>query len=425
MRLLIKNGRVVDPANNIDAALDILVADGKIVKVAKDIKANGAQIIDAADKIIIPGLVDMHVHLREPGREDKETVESGTAAALKGGVTTLLAMPNTTPAIDSEENIALLKKIIGKSAQANVLICGAISKGRLGKELSGIAELKKAGALAISDDGSSVDNDDLLLDAFKQAKEAGLLVICHSEDKALSGKGVVNRGLIATRMGLRGISHESEYLRVERDIKLAKKTGVKIHIAHVSCKESVILIAAAKKQGVKVTAEAAPHHFSFTEEAVLGFDTNFKMNPPLRSKADREALRQALKDGTIDCIASDHAPHTENEKDIEFDRAEFGVIGLETELSAAITELVETKLLDWPRLVEKMAVNPARILGIDQGSLATGKDADIVIIDPKQERLVEKQKLISRSKNCAFLGMKLRGVVEYTIYKGEVHPWNS
>jgi len=373
----------------------------------------------------MPGIVDMHVHLREPGREDKETIETGTKAAIKGGVTSVLAMPNTQPAIDSPENAQLLKSIINKTAKANVFICAAITKERLGKELTDIVKLKKEGVVAISDDGSSVDSDELLLKALAKSREQDILVICHCEDKSLSAGGVVNLGIISTRLGLRGISCESEYKRVQRDLQLAEKAKARIHIAHVSCKESVELIAKAKKKGIKLTAEVTPHHFSLSEEAVLGFDTNMKMNPPLRTKDDLAALKEGLKNGAIDVIASDHAPHTENEKEIEFERAEFGVIGLETELAASIRELVKTGLLDWPDLVKKLCLNPARILGIDKGTLGAGCDADIIVVSPDKEWIAKKEGFVSKSKNSAFAGKKLTGVVEYTICNGrinEVYP---
>lgn len=424
-KLLIKNAHVIDPANNRDEILDILVENGKISKVAKEIKNEIKEIIDAMGKIVMPGLVDMHVHLREPGREDKESVATGTRAALKGAVTSVLAMPNTLPAMDSVENVRLLKEITQKTALANVFIAGAITKERLGKELTDIAKLKKEGIAAITDDGSSVDNDELMLKAFKKAKAQGILVICHCEDKALSAKGVVNLGLTSTRSGLRGISKESEYKRVARDIRLADKVKQAVHIAHISCKESLELISQAKKKGIKLTCETCPHYFSLSEEAVLGYDTNMKVNPPLRSKEDVAAIKQGLKDGVIDVIASDHAPHTENEKDIEFERAEFGVIGLETELAVAITELVNPGLLDWPRLVRKMSLNPAKILGIDKGTLSPGKDADIIIVEPEKEWTVEEDKFVSRSKNSAFLGRRLKGVVEYTICGGKISYKNT
>lgn len=419
MKILVKNGRIIDPANNIDGILDILIENSKISKVAKNIKNGAEKIIDATNKIIIPGLVDMHVHLRQPGREDKETVESATSAALKGGVTSLLAMPNTAPAIDCVENVALLKEIIQKTARAEVFIAAAITKGRLGRELSDIANLKKQGVLAITDDGVSVDDQELLLRALKLAKEQKVLVICHCEDKSLSGNGVINLGIISTRLGLRGISKESEYKRIERDIKLAEKVGAPIHIAHISCQESLEIIAKAKVKGIKVTCDATPHHFSLTEEAVVGYDTNMKMNPPLRSKQDVEAIRQGLKNGTIDVIASDHAPHTENEKDIEFERAEFGVIGLETELAVSITELLHTGLLGWKALVEKLALNPAKILGIDKGTLREGGNADIVVVSADKEWVVQKEEFVSKSKNSPFIGRILKGLVEYTICRGK------
>lgn len=420
MKLLVRNGRVIDPANNLDKVCDILVEAGKISRVADNIKANGDNIIDATGKIVFPGIVDMHVHLREPGREDKETIASGTKAALAGGVTTLLAMPNTDPAIDSVENARFLKDAIQKTASADVLICAAITRGRQGKELTDIVKLKKEGALALSDDGSSVDSDALMLEAFKKARQEGILVICHSEDKFLSNKGVVNLGLTSTRLGLKGIPGASEYKRVERDIQLAEKAKAAVHIAHVSCKESVELIASAKKKGINVTAETAPHYFALSEEDVLGYDTNMKINPPLRGKLDREAIKKALKNGTIDAIASDHAPHTENEKEIEFERAEFGSIGLETELAVSITELVKTGLLDWLGLAKKLCLNPAKILGISKGSLSVGQVADLIIIDPEREWVVKKEGLLSKSRNSAFLGRKLTGKVEYTILSGKV-----
>ena len=420
MKLLIKNGRVVDPAHNLDEVLDILIEDSRIAKIAKNIKAEANKIIDAAGKIVMPGAVDMHTHLREPGREDKETVLSATRAALAGGVTSLLAMPNTSPAMDSSDTVRRLKGIISNRSVAHVVICGAITRGRQGKELTDIAGLKREGVLAISDDGCSVDNEGLFLQALKEAKENNILVISHCEDKKLSNGGVVNLGWTSTRLGLRGISKESEYKRVERDIQLAQKAGAPLHIAHVSCKESVEIIAHARKKGLTVTAETASHYFSLTEEAVLNYDSNKKMNPPLRTREDVLALKQALKDGTIDAIASDHAPHTENEKEIEFERAEFGVIGLETELAVSISELISPDLLDWSGLVRKISLNPARILGLGKGTLGIGADADLVVIDPDKEWTVEKSAIISKSKNSAFLGRRLKGVVEYTICNGKI-----
>ena len=420
MKLLIKNGHIVDPASNIDKVCDILVKDSKIIKVAKNISERADKTIDAKGKIVMPGIVDMHVHLREPGREDKETVASATKAALRGGVTSVLAMPNTEPPADCAETVKFLQGIIKKTAAANVFISGAITKGRLGEEISDIAQMKKAGAIAITDDGSSVDSEILLLGALKKAKTEKVLLICHCEDKTLSKKGVVNLGEVSTILGLRGISKESEYKRIQRDIDLAQKAGASIHIAHVSTEESVEIIAKAKKKGVRVSAETAPHYFSLDQASLFQYDTNMKINPPLRKREDVEAVKQGLKDGTIDAIASDHAPHTENEKDVEFDRAEFGTIGLETELAVSITELVKPGVLSWSELVKKISFNPARVLGINRGTLKKGSVSDITIVDPDKEWVVEKDKFCSKSKNSCFIGRNLIGKVEYTILSGKI-----
>jgi len=420
MKLLIKNGHVIDPGNKIDEIMDILAEDGKISKVTRGIDVKADTVIDAADKIVMPGIVDMHVHLREPGREDKETVFSGTKAAAKGGVTSVLAMPNTLPSLDSAGVIKTLSDIIKKTANVGVFICGAITMERTGKKLTDIAALKKQGVIAISDDGNSIDSDELMWQALKEAKKEKLLVICHSEDKSLSGKGVVNLGITSTRLGLRGIPKESEYKRVARDIMLAEKSGANVHIAHVSCGESVEIIRKAKKKGVKVTAETAPHYFGLNEEDLLDYNTNMKVNPPLRTKDDVLAVREGLKDSTIDVIASDHAPHTENEKEIEFEHAEFGSTGLETELAVSVTELVSREVLTWSELVKKISLNPANVLRIDKGTLGPGKDADIAIISADKEWVVNKVGFASKSKNSAFIGRKLKGAVEYTIYKGKV-----
>jgi len=425
MKLIIKNGHVISPADNLNDICDVAVQDNKILKIGKNLKEIADNTIDAKDKIVMPGIIDMHTHLREPGREDKETVSSGTLAALVGGVTTVVSMPNTLIPIDSIENIKLLKGIIEKRAQANVFICAAITKDRAGRELTNIAKFKKEGVVAISDDGASVDNAEVMLKALKKAKDAKLVVICHSEDKFLSANGVVNLGFTSTKMGLRGISKESEYKRVKRDIDLAEKINASLHITHVSCLESVEIIAKAKKKGIAVTADTAPHYFALSEEAVWGYDPNLKMNPPLRTKDDVLAIREALKQGTIDAIASDHAPHTENEKEIEFERAEFGVIGLETELSSAITYLVEGKILDMVELVKKMTINPAKILGINRGTLSPGRPADIIVVSKDKEWVVKKDSFHSKSKNSAFLGKTLKGVVECTILGGKIAYVNS
>jgi len=420
MRVIIKEGFLVDPVNNFIGNFDILIEGSKIKKIDKKIEEPADKFIQAKEKIVLPGLIDLHVHLREPGREDKETIFTGTKACGKGGITTALAMSNTQPPIDSKENLKLLKEIIKRDAQIEVLPSATITLNREGKKLVDLKSLKEEGVFVFTDDGSSIEDEDLMLQAMLKAKKEDVLLFLHCEDKNLSAKGVVNLGLISTRLGLRGIPKEAEYKRIERDLKLAKETDCPIHITHVSCKESIELIAKAKEKGVKVTCDTAPHYFALTQDELLDFDTNKKVNPPLRTKEDVLAIKQALKEGIIDCIASDHAPHTEHEKEIEFENAEFGTIGLETELSVAITELIDTGIIDWQKLVELFCINPAKILRIDRGTLTVGQEANLIILDSQREWIVKKEDFLSRSKNSAFLGKKLKGKVEYTFYRGNI-----
>lgn len=408
-KYLIKNGRVIDPANNIDDNLDILIAADKIEMLGKGIKADSAEVIDAKNLIVTPGLIDMHAHLREPGREDEETVLTGTRAAVKGGFTTIACMPNTEPPLDNPAIIKSLREIIEKDAACNVSIIGCITEGRAGKRPTDFHKMIKEGVLAVSDDGSSVDDEKVMAEALQQSKEEGLLVIEHCEDRKISANGVMNQSFTATKLGLRGVPRAAEYEIVKRDIELAKEVSWKIHIAHVSTRESVDLIRKAKKEGIKVTAETAPHYFSLSEECCATYDSNTKMNPPLRSKSDVEAIKEGLKDGTIDVIATDHAPHTDNEKDVEFDFAPFGIIGLETALSLAIMELVEKNILSWNELIKRMSVNPARILGIKRGNLKKGAVADITMIDPAREYTYTKDSVQSKSKNSPFINWVLKG----------------
>ncbi|MFA5256342.1 MAG: dihydroorotase [Candidatus Omnitrophota bacterium] len=405
---LIKNGRVIDPADKIDDMLDILISDGKIKKIGKGLN-DKAEIVDAGGMIVAPGLVDMHTHLREPGREDEETVLTGTLAAIKGGFTSIACMPNTEPPLDNPAIIKSLKETIKRDARVNVFIIGSITEGRAGKRATDFHKMKKVGAVAVSDDGASVDDDAVMSGALEQSKEENLLIIAHCEDRKISGDGVMNHGFIATKLGLKGVPSESEYERVKRDIELAKKISARIHIAHVSAKESVDIIRRAKAGGIKVTAETAPHYLALTEECCATYDSNTKMNPPLRSKEDADELKRGLKDGTIDVIATDHAPHTDSEKDVEFAFAPFGIIGLETALSLCVMELVEKKILSWPELITKLSVNPSKILGIDRGTLKEGAIADIVIIDPGKEYTYEKESIMSRSKNSPFINWILKG----------------
>jgi len=423
-RYLIKNGRVIDPGNKIDDILDVLISDGRIEKTGKTLN-DKAELIDAKGMIVAPGLVDMHAHLREPGREDEETVLTGTIAAIKGGFTSIACMPNTEPPLDNPAIIKSLKDIINKDARAHVFIIGSITEGREGKRATDFHKMKKAGAVAVSDDGSSVDDEAVMSGALEQSKEENLLIIEHCEDRKMSGNGVMNHGFTATKLGLKGISSESEYERVKRDIELAKMASARIHIAHVSAKESVDIIRRAKAEGVKVTAETAPHYLALTEECCAAYDTNTKMNPPLRSKEDAEELKRGLEDGTIDVIATDHAPHTDSEKDVEFAFAPFGIIGLETALSLSAMELVEKKAISWPELLIKMSVNPSNILGIDRGSLRKGSIADLIIIDPNREYVYTKDSIASRSKNSPFVNWTLKCMVREVFVGGRLAVKNG
>lgn len=408
MKYLIKSGRVINPIDKIDAILDILISDGRIKEIGKDLSGEGSQVIDAKGKIVAPGLVDMHAHLREPGREDEETVATGTRAAIRGGFTSIACMPNTEPAIDSLAAVRGLKKIIKDNALSNVSIIGAITKSRAGKRLVDIKEMKKEGVIAVSDDGSSVEDPRVMQEALKEARANFILLVAHCEDARLSSHGVINEGFISTKMGLRGMPKASEYERVRRDIELAKKESARIHIAHVSCKESVELIRKAKKDGIGVTAETAPHYFTLTEDCCVTYDTNTKINPPLRAKEDVEAIKEGLCDGTIDTIATDHAPHTDSEKYVEFDFAPFGIIGLETALSLSVMELVGKDMLSWPELILKMSLNPAKILGLDRGHLKKGSVADIIVVDAEKKYIYKKDSIESKSKNSPFIDWELK-----------------
>jgi len=419
--MIIKNGLVIDPANKLEGIFDVLIKGPKIQKVAKDINAKGEKIIDAKNKIVIPGLIDMHVHLREPGREDIETVKSGTHAAIYGGITSVLAMPNTIPAIDSTKIVERLNDIIKKDALSNVFIAGAITKERSGRDIVDIKNMKKKGVIALSDDGNSVEKDSIMLNAIKKAKEQALLIISHCEDKTISKNGVMNEGVMATKLGLRGIPKSSEYEMVMREVKLAKKAKAHIHIAHVSCKESVDIIRKAKKEGVKITAETAPHYFSLQDTCLATYDTRTKMNPPLRSTEDVEAIKEGLKDGTLDAIASDHAPHGKHEKETVFESAAFGIIGLESSLALAILNLVDTKVISWKKLVELMSLNPAKILGLkSKGKLSAGSDADITIIDREKTWVFEKNLIKSKSKNSPFIDWHFKGKATSVIVGGKL-----
>lgn len=421
MKLLIKNGHVIDPANGIDEVTNIFVENGVIseVGVDKDLDGLDIEIIDASGKIVTPGLVDMHVHLREPGQEYKEDIETGTRAAVCGGVTSVACMPNTDPVCDNETVVTYIKKRAEEVGYANVFPVGAISKGLEGKLLAEIGEMAFAGAVAVSDDGRPVENSGLMRRAIEYAKMFDVIVISHCEDPAL-GEGDMNEGAVATAMGLRGISPAAEEVMAARDILVAEAIGGRVHIAHISTRGTVELIREAKKRGVKVTCETCPHYFALTEDACMGFNTNAKMNPPLRTADDVAAIKEGLADGTIDCIVTDHAPHHPDEKQCEFGYAKNGIVGLETSLGLGIKCLVNEGVLTMSQLIEKMSVNPARILGIAKGSLAVGQAADITIFDPDKPWTVDITKLHSKGKNSPYDGFELFGKPEYVIVNGEV-----
>lgn len=421
MKIVIQGGRIIDPANGVDGVYDLLIEDGKIKGMEQSLPViDGARVINAQGKLVTPGLVDMHVHLREPGREDKETIATGCAAAVAGGVTSLACMPNTVPVNDNKSVTEFILNRAREKNLVNVYPVGAISKGLKGEELSEMAELCEAGVCAYSDDGRPVMNSLLMRRALEYVRLFKLPLISHCEDLNLCADGVVNEGFVSMITGLKGIPCAAEEVMVSRDILLARMTRSTVHIAHVSTVGSVALIRQAKREGIPVTAEATPHHFSLTEELALSFDTNTKVNPPLRSQSDIEALIEGLSDGTIDVIASDHAPHTLAEKEQEYDLAPFGIAGLETLLSVSLTSLYHTKKLDLPTLVAKMTSHPARILKIPGGTLSLGSPADICIIDLEKKFIVDAGKFYSKGKNTPFHGQELTGAPVMTLRAGKI-----
>jgi dihydroorotase len=420
VRLLIKGGHVIDAKNDRDGIFDILLEDGKVTAVEKDIEQACDDIIDAKGKYVIPGLVDAHCHLRDPGFEYKEDIESGTASAAMGGFTSIACMPNTNPVADCEPVIRYILNKAGQDGYVNVYPIGAITKGLKGEELAEIGELKFAGAVAISDDGKPVRNSSLMKKALQYASMFDMTVISHCEDLDLVDDGVMNEGCQSTLMGLKGIPSAAEEVMVARELILAEYTNVPVHIAHVSTELSVDLIRNAKKRGVRVTAETCPHYFSLTEKACEGFNTMAKVNPPLRSEKDVKAVIEGLCDGTIDIIATDHAPHHVDEKNVEFNLAANGLIGFETALSLAITYLVKPGYLTVRDIVEKMCLNPSRILGLNKGTIEQGYAADITIFDQNEKFTVDVSRFKSKSRNSPFDGFRLYGAIYHTIVGGNV-----
>jgi dihydroorotase len=416
--LLIKNGRVIDKSQNLDAVCDVLAIDGVITKIEPNIEFEAQTIIDATNLVVCAGLIDMHVHLREPGFEYKEDIKSGCEAALAGGFTGVACMPNTKPVIDNVETINYIQSK-AKETKVKVFIIASVTKGLKGEELSDFEMLKNAGAIGVSDDGRPVENLEKMKEAMELALKNEMVIISHCEDLEIIENGIINKGAVSQKLGVEGMDRISEDSITKREIEIAKQTNTKIHIAHVSTKGSTELIREAKKQGVKVTAETCPHYFSLDESLLLKRDADYRMNPPLREKEDVNAIIEGIKDGVFDAIVTDHAPHSFDEKAV-FEKAPNGIVGLETSLAAGITFLVEENQIDLGQLLMMMSSNPAEVLGIDGGKLKIGATCDIAIIDTKKEWEVVPQKFLSKSKNTAFKGMKLKGKAIYTIANGEI-----
>jgi len=419
--ILIQNGRVIDPANNRDILADVLIRSGKIDQIGKvnDLPQD-VQRIDAKDKLVVPGLIDMHVHLREPGNEEEETIASGSAAAVAGGFTSVVCMPNTDPPIDNEATVDFVYRQAAEAGICNVFPAGAITKGRAGKEMAELGQMVRAGVVAFTDDGNGVQDTSVMQRALKYASMFDIPVCQHCQVDSLAGRWCMNAGYHATVLGLPGMNRLAEELMLHRDIQLIRQTGNRYHALHVSTAGSVELIRQAKDQGSKVTCEATPHHLLLTDESCTTYDTNYKMCPPLRTDQDVEALLQAVKDGTIDCLAGDHAPHLQSEKELEFVAAPCGIISLECALGLYVKALIEPGIINWPRLIEMMTANPARILGIDKGTLTVGADADITIIDPKSNWSVDVNAFRSKSRNCPYHNWQLSARPTHTLVKGVI-----
>lgn len=420
---LITNGRIIDPANKVDKIADILIENGKIAQIGKSLTKKNINKIDAKGKIVTPGLIDIHVHLREPGREDKETIETGMRAALKGGVTSLLAMPNTTPPADNQTVIEYQLSKANKLGLANLFVTGSITRNE--DRIAEMNELKKTGAVALTDDGRDVQNEGLFRHALEWAKTFDMPVFCHAEVETLTDEGAMHEGSVSLELGLPGIPRSAEDMAIQKNIMLAQDTGAKIHISHISTCRGVQAVRQAKKDKIKVTAEATPHHFALTHEECRGWNTNAKMYPPLREEEDRLAVLEGLADGTIDVIATDHAPHLQNEKYLPFVDAPNGTVGLETLFGAVLTYLVRPKILSLPEAIAKMTVNPAKLLGIKKGTLSIGADADIAIFSVEQKWMVDPNRFESKGRNSAFAGKILYGKAETVLVKGELKVKNG
>jgi dihydroorotase len=424
--ILIKNGRVIDPANGIDKKCDVLIVDGKIAEVGNlpaQVEKTVQRVIDAAGKLVTPGLIDIHVHFREPGDEEEETIASGSAAAVAAGFTSVVCMPNTKPPIENETDVEYVHRKARKARKTHVYTMGAITKGQEGAELAEMGFMSEAGAVGFTDDGNGVQDPAVMLGALKYAAMFDVVIAQHCQDDRIAGKGVMNAGYYSTILGLPGLDSLAEEAMLWRDIQLVKKIQpgrVRYHAQHISTAGAVELIRAARKDSLPVTCEVTPHHLLLTEESCAEYDTNYKVNPPLRTAKDVEALKQAIAEGLVDALATDHAPHLQSEKELEFLAAPFGIVSLECALGLYVKAIIEPGILDWPGLIKMMTVNPAKIIGIDKGTLSKGKQGDVTIIDPNAEYKIDVNTFRSKSKNCPYHGWTVKGKVEKTIVQGEI-----
>lgn len=418
--LLISGGFVIDPANNINGPADVLIKDGKVAKVGRLGKLAGPKVVDASGKLVVPGLIDIHVHFRDPGDPEEETIASGSAAAVKAGFTSVVCMPNTNPTIENETDVEYVHRKGRQARKTHVYVMGAITQGRKGIELAEMGHMAEAGAVGFSDDGNGVQNPAVMLRALKYAAMFGKVVAQHCQDDAFATGGVMNSGYYSTILGLPGMDALAEEAMLWRDIQLVRRTGARYHAQHISTKGSVELIRQAKQAGLPVTCEVATHHILLTEQSCCEYDTNYKVNPPLRSAADVEALKAAIADGIVDALVSDHAPHLQSEKELEFLAAPFGIASLECALPLYIKALVSTGIIDWPGLIRLLTIGPARVIGIDKGTLGVGKQADVTIIDPQMEYTIDVNTFISKGRNCPYHGWQVKGIVDRTVVAGEI-----